>query len=473
MNDWQRYCDRVKDAADILEVVGWYRQLRKRGAKHFGCCLFHDDRRPSMEVDPRKGLCHCYSCNAGGSVFDVVMQMEGLNFGQAVKFLSKQYHIEPFVADDSNAAEDTAIPDKPTAPKQQSLPDLPRHICRPTIEQVRAAAGYYRRTSLYWWLCRVFDPKKVDRAFAAYMVGGSNFVGYGGGLAVCYPYIGIDGAIVDCKLMNYDPDTGSSKNKQGDRLPVSNALFQLLKAFKDRAKKKACLKAAEAGHRPSCPDDEDAAFVRYFPNIAELQTEDIRADWCNFGDHLLAGRPTAEVCLVESEKTALIASIAYAEDYPDKVWIAVGSKSKLTPAKCVERCEPYRGHKVIIYPDYDGYFDEWKTDKNGKKRFVIGWKSVCKILIDAGFDAEIDTTVSRLHRNKSDDLADVIVAAITSPDYGNRADAMPRKSPDRMEAERVFEEMKQRYPALAEFAERFELEPICVEPYHCNPKEYE
>lgn len=463
MKDWQRYCDKVKDAADILEVVGWYRQLRKRGAKHFGCCLFHDDRRPSMEVDPRKGLCHCYSCNAGGSVFDVVMQMEGLNFGQAVKFLAKQFHIESFVADDKNAAEDTAIPNKPTAPKQRQLQDAPRHICRPTIAQINAATRHYRRTSLYWYLCRVFDPVEVDRTFDAYKVGGSSYVGFGGGLATCFPYIGMDGAIVDCKLMNYDPDTGSSKDKQKNRLPVNNALYLLLSAFKDKAKKKACSRAAEAGHRPTCPDDEEAAFVRYYPFIAALETEDIRAPWCNFGDHLLAGRPDAEVCLVESEKTAVIASIAYGERYPDKVWIAVGSKSKLTPAKCVERCEPYRGHKVVIYPDYDGYFDEWKTDKNGKKRFVIGWKSICKILLEAGFDAEIDTTVSRLHCEKNDDLADVIIRAMTAPDEVRIAESMPRKSPDRMEAERAFEKMKQRNPALAEFAKNFELEPVSVQ----------
>lgn len=462
MNDWQRYCDKVKASADILEVVGWYRQLRKQGVKHFGCCLFHDDRRPSMEVDPRKGLCHCYSCNAGGSVFDVVMQMEGLNFGQAVKFLAKQYHIEPFVADDKNAAEDTAIPNMPTVPKQRQFQDAPRHICRPTIEQVNAATRHYRRTSLYWYLCRVFDTVEVDRTFDAYKVGGSSYVGFGGGLATCFPYIGMNGAIVDCKLMNYDPDTGSSKDKQGNRLPVNNALYLLLSAFKDKAKKKAIIKARHDGYECACRNDEEAAFVKYYPNIADLQTEDIRADWCNFGDHLLAGRPTAEVCLVESEKTALIASIAYANRYPDKVWIAVGSKSRLTPTKCVKRCEPYIGHKIVIYPDYDGYFDEWKTDKNGKRRYVIGWKTICKMLNEAGFDAELDTTVSRHFIKKSDDLADVIIRAMTVSRESQQAN-VENKSPDRMEAEKIFEKMKKNYPALAEFAEKLELEPVSVQ----------
>lgn len=457
MNDWQRYCDKVKDVADILEVVGWYRQLRKRGSKYFGCCLFHDDHRPSMEVDPRKGLCHCYSCNRGGSVYDVVMEAEGLNFGQAVKFLAKQYHIEPFVADDK--AEDPAIPDKPTAKKQMLVQAAPRHIYRPTIEQVQATARHYRRTSLYWYLCRVFGSKEVDRAFDDYFVGGSSYVGFGGGLATCFPYICINGEIVDCKLMNYDPDTGSSKDKHGNRLPVNNALYLLLSAFKDRARKKAIARASRDGYKYTCREDEKLVLTKYYPNIADLQTEDIRAEWCNFGDHLLAGRPTAEVCLLESEKSAVIASIAYANRYPDKVWVAVGSKSKLTPAKCVERCEPYRGHKIVIYPDYDGYFDEWKTDKNGKRRYVIGWKSICKILDEAGFEVELDTTVSRHFINKNDDLADVIIRAMTAPNGSHQINA-PRKSPDCMEAVRVFEEMKQRDPAFAEFAEYFELEPI-------------
>lgn len=61
--------ERIKDVADIVEVVGDYVHLTRRGANFMGLCPFHNERTPSFSVNRQRNFCYCFSCKKGGSPF--------------------------------------------------------------------------------------------------------------------------------------------------------------------------------------------------------------------------------------------------------------------------------------------------------------------------------------------------------------------------------------------------------------------
>jgi DNA primase len=86
--------ERVKDAADIVEIVSAYTDLRRAGERYTGLCPFHEERTPSFSVDAREKLYYCFGCEAGGDVFRFVQEKEGLGFGEAVEALADRYGVE-------------------------------------------------------------------------------------------------------------------------------------------------------------------------------------------------------------------------------------------------------------------------------------------------------------------------------------------------------------------------------------------
>ena len=86
--------DRVKQAADIVEVVSAHTDLRRQGARYVGLCPFHDERTPSFSVEPQEKLYHCFGCGVGGDVIKFVEEKDGLNFAEAVELLADRYGVE-------------------------------------------------------------------------------------------------------------------------------------------------------------------------------------------------------------------------------------------------------------------------------------------------------------------------------------------------------------------------------------------
>lgn len=80
----------VKERAAIVDVVADYVSLRKSGANYQGLCPFHGEKTPSFNVNPARGIFHCFGCGVGGNVVTFIMKMEGLSFPEAVKFLAKR-----------------------------------------------------------------------------------------------------------------------------------------------------------------------------------------------------------------------------------------------------------------------------------------------------------------------------------------------------------------------------------------------
>ncbi len=85
---------KIKDAADIVEVVSDYVHLVRRGANYMGLCPFHNERTPSFSVNRHKNFCFCFSCKKGGSPVNFIMEKEGLSYHDALLHLAKKYGIE-------------------------------------------------------------------------------------------------------------------------------------------------------------------------------------------------------------------------------------------------------------------------------------------------------------------------------------------------------------------------------------------
>ncbi len=85
---------RVREAADIVEVVGDHVRLTRRGRRWVGLCPFHEEKTPSFSVDPERGLYYCFGCHAGGDTIRFVMEMENLDFPAAVELLARRFGVE-------------------------------------------------------------------------------------------------------------------------------------------------------------------------------------------------------------------------------------------------------------------------------------------------------------------------------------------------------------------------------------------
>lgn len=78
----------IVSANDIVDTVSRYVHLKRSGSSFMGCCPFHKEKTPSFHVSADKQLYHCFGCGAGGSVIQFIMQAEGLEFPDAVKYLA-------------------------------------------------------------------------------------------------------------------------------------------------------------------------------------------------------------------------------------------------------------------------------------------------------------------------------------------------------------------------------------------------
>lgn len=82
--------ERIKAETDILDVIGEYISLKKRGANYFGSCPFHTDKTPSFSVSPERNSFHCFSCGAGGDAISFLMQNNHLSFVEALRYLAEK-----------------------------------------------------------------------------------------------------------------------------------------------------------------------------------------------------------------------------------------------------------------------------------------------------------------------------------------------------------------------------------------------
>lgn len=86
--------DRIYAAANIVDIVGEYVTLKRKGVNYVACCPFHNEKTPSFVVSPSKGLYKCFGCGKGGNAVTFVMEQESVSYPEALKMVAKRYGID-------------------------------------------------------------------------------------------------------------------------------------------------------------------------------------------------------------------------------------------------------------------------------------------------------------------------------------------------------------------------------------------
>ncbi len=98
--------NRILDTAQIVDVIGDFVTLKRRGANYIACCPFHNEKTPSFAVSASKGIYKCFGCGKSGTAVGFVMEHENMSYSEALKYLAKKYHIE--VVEKEESAEEIA-----------------------------------------------------------------------------------------------------------------------------------------------------------------------------------------------------------------------------------------------------------------------------------------------------------------------------------------------------------------------------
>ncbi len=128
---------RIKEQADITQIIGECVELKRAGVRFLGRCPFHNEKTPSFSVHPGQQFFHCFGCGASGDVFEFLMKYHNLDFPSAMKELARRYNIE--------------LPERPQSPQEQeknrrrklmyAVNEKAAHIFQQTLRKSAQAAG--------------------------------------------------------------------------------------------------------------------------------------------------------------------------------------------------------------------------------------------------------------------------------------------------------------------------------------------
>ncbi|REJ77821.1 MAG: DNA primase [Acidobacteria bacterium] len=106
------FIDDLKTRADIVGIISQHVQLKKKGTSWMACCPFHQEKTPSFSVNPGKGFYHCFGCEKSGTVYNFLMEIEGLTFPEAVRKVAEVSGVPlPEMVDDGNYKQQKAKKD--------------------------------------------------------------------------------------------------------------------------------------------------------------------------------------------------------------------------------------------------------------------------------------------------------------------------------------------------------------------------
>ncbi len=130
--------ERIKQAIDIVDLVGSYLPLRREGRGFKALCPWHDDTRPSLQVNPERQSFRCWVCDIGGDIFSFIMRMEGVEFPEALRMLADRANISLADAPHSPAPAD----DKRLLYQAMAWADEQYHRCLLHDSAAQAARDY-------------------------------------------------------------------------------------------------------------------------------------------------------------------------------------------------------------------------------------------------------------------------------------------------------------------------------------------
>ena len=332
---------RVLERADIVEVIGDFVELKRQGPRYLGLCPFHNDKHATnFSVYPSKQCYRCFACGAKGGVVTFLKEHEKLSFPDAIRWLGKKYNIP---------VDDVPLnyTPPPPRPRPEPLPML-------EIPQGMVKTGRIEDDALVNWIASVpwdeAQRARIVNVLTEYHVGHSR-----SGFTVFWQ-IDNEGKVRTGKMMKYKSDGHRDKETSYNFDWVHSALNR-----------------------------------RHL-----IDTEKVEVKPCLFGLHLLDKYPHADVLIVESEKTAVIMSIAYG-NHPLQLWMACGGACNLSKEKLAPIIK--EGRRIVLYPDRDK-ITEWS-----KKMTDLGYYNMT-------IDYRPVTEWWKPQDGETADIADVVVRSI-------------------------------------------------------------
>jgi DNA primase len=139
---WNHHKEQVRQAIDIVDLVGSYVPLRRQGRRYVGTCPWHDDRRPSLQVNPDRQTFKCWVCDIGGDVFTFLMKVEGIDFRQAIGMLAERAGIAPPRSQGQSGA--TGRDEKQLSLKAMAWAEAQFHQCLLESPEAQSARQYLK-----------------------------------------------------------------------------------------------------------------------------------------------------------------------------------------------------------------------------------------------------------------------------------------------------------------------------------------
>ena len=311
----QSIIDRVLENTDIVEVIGGFVDLKRKGARYIGLCPFHEDRHATnFVVYPAKHCYKCFACDAKGDVVKFLMDNQGMSFVDAIRYLGEKAKID---VDGVAVTTDVKVREAPPPLPTLYLPsDMVRHSMQ-------------RSCNFHMWLHSLpwtdEQRARIEKVLEEYCVGATKQ-----GFALFWQ-LDETGTARTGHCMKYQDD--GHRVKKGYCIDWIHTILRKQGTIVTK--------------------DDKQVFVPKYPEYA--------ADRCEmrqtlFGMHLLSKYPGADVHIEESEKTALIMAIYFGNDSKN-VWMACSGKYNLT----AERLKPIIDQRRVIalHPDKDG-MDDWR-----------------------------------------------------------------------------------------------------------------
>jgi hypothetical protein len=310
---------RIKDAARIMDVLTTDLgvQLRRSGAEWEGLCPFHSDKHiGSFKVSERKNIATCFSCDKTWNPIDALMDGLKMNYHQALRHLAARYGIW---IDDEPAPKVAPAAPRQAAPQLPMVWWEPKTMIKPYMgnQELNPLLGYLR--SLPWP-----EEQKCQLEIAIndmYLVGTST-KGETKGWTIWWQ-IDDQMRVRTGKLMAYKEDGHRDKDRPAPWDPSKTYTFNFVHSMMEKAGK------------------------------WSRDTHEYHG--CLFGLHLVDVFPKAEICLVESEKSALICQSF--TDPNKRLWMATGGLSNLKRSKLQPLID--RQRYIVLFPDMDGY-EKWE-----------------------------------------------------------------------------------------------------------------
>lgn len=336
----------------LFDIIRFYVKLKSNQNGYIGLCPFHKEKTPSFSIKP--GVCYkCFGCDVKGSnPVDFIMKHDGKNFEESVIEVLNLTGI--YTMESEKSYQKTRMPiSKSTTGmnKFNVLSLIPTDLVNKSIPLKQGVSKIAESNRFVEYLINLFGSKIAYQLINKYCIGTSKY------------------RFKNKEFPDYESKTGAT-------------IFWLKDARNQVRSGKIMLYDETSGKRIKIPFDH----ITWVHSVLKLQDYGFKR--CFFGEHLLADS-SKPIAIVESEKTAIIASVYL----PQFIWLAVGGKGNL----CYEICKILKGRSVSLFPDLNAYED---------------WSCKAKEFSDIGFFQVSDL----LHRNANAedmvhgfDLADYLV----------------------------------------------------------------